>query len=259
MIPIKYNVRNLRVRWKTTLMTVLGTGLVVWSSCILFGLVDGLEHSLKISGDPLDIIVMRKGSTNETTGGFETSKADELLNLPGIARDDEGHPLAAKELLNIPIAERENGTRTNIIVRGVQAASQKLRPDFRIVEGENFEEGKGECIVSPSLSKRFKGAQIGGILTFGDKESLPGRRRLHRRRQLGRERGLGRPEGRREEYRARRLGLVRPDPRRQLRGFPEAFRRRSRTIPGSSSPPSPSWSTSRTRAARASSSRGPGR
>ena len=62
MIPLKYNVRNLRVRWKTTLMTVLGTGLVVWSSCILFGLVEGLEHSLTISGDPLDLIVMRKGS-----------------------------------------------------------------------------------------------------------------------------------------------------------------------------------------------------
>ena len=61
MIPLKYNVRNLRVRWKTTLMTVLGTGLVVWSSCILFGLVEGLEHSLTISGDPLDLIVMRQG------------------------------------------------------------------------------------------------------------------------------------------------------------------------------------------------------
>ena len=90
MIPLKYNVRNLRVRWKTTLMTMLGTGLVVWSSCILFGLVDGLEHSLTISGDPLDLIVMRTGSTNETTGGFESSKADQLLTLPGIARDETG-------------------------------------------------------------------------------------------------------------------------------------------------------------------------
>jgi putative ABC transport system permease protein len=170
MIPLKYNVRNLRVRWKTTLMTVLGTGLVVWSSCILFGLVDGLEHSLTISGDPLDLIVMRKGSTNETTGGFESSKADELLNLPGIARDEQGRPLVAKELLNIPIAERENGTRTNIIVRGVQAASRELRPNFRLVAGSFPAEGKGECIVSPSLSKRFKGAQVGGILKFGDQE-----------------------------------------------------------------------------------------
>ncbi len=171
MIPLKYNVRNLRVRWKTTLMTVLGTGLVVWSSCILFGLVEGLEHSLTISGDPLDLIVMRPGSTSETTSGIETAKADEVLLLPGIARDGEGRPLAAKELLNIPIAERENGSRTNLILRGVQAASRQLRPDFRIVAGKMFEEGKGECIVSPKMSRRFKGAQIGGELKFGDKET----------------------------------------------------------------------------------------
>ena len=215
MIPLKYNVRNLRVRWKTTLMTVLGTGLVVWSSCILFGLVEGLEHSLTISGDPLDLIVMRKGSSNETTGGFETAKADELLNLPGIARDEQGQPLAAKELLNIPIAERENGTKTNIIVRGVQPASRKLRPDFKIVDGRDFVEGKGECIVSRSMSARFKGAQVGGSARLRRQGDLPRRRHLHRRRQRGRERGLGRPQGRREEHRPRRLGLVRPAPRGQ--------------------------------------------
>jgi putative ABC transport system permease protein len=170
MIPLKYNLRNLKVRWKTTLMTMLGTGLVVWSSCVLFGLVDGLEHSLNISGEPLDIIVMRPGSTNETTGGFESSKADQLLALPGIARDETGLVLAAEELLNIPIAERQNGTRTNIIVRGVQAASRRLRPAFRIVEGRDLVEGRGECIVSSSMSRRFQGAQIGGQLDFGDKE-----------------------------------------------------------------------------------------
>src|SRR6516164_9590841 len=106
MIPLKYNIRNLRVRWKTTLMTTLGTGLIVWSSCILFGLVEGLEHSLKISGDPLDLIVMRKGSVTETTSGFESSMADELLVLPGISQDESGKPIAARELLNIPIATR---------------------------------------------------------------------------------------------------------------------------------------------------------
>jgi putative ABC transport system permease protein len=170
MIPLKYNVRNLRVRWKTTLMTVLGTGLVVWSSCILFGLVEGMEHSLTISGDPLDLIVMRKGSSTETTGGFESVKAGEILLLPGILHDEAGEPLAAKELLNIPIAERENGTKTNIIVRGVQAASRKLRPGFKIVAGRDFVEGRGECIVSQPLAARFKGAQVGGTLNFGSKE-----------------------------------------------------------------------------------------
>jgi len=170
MIPIKYNLRNLRVRWKTTLLTTIATGLVVWSSCILFGMVEGLQYSLTISGDPLDLIVLRKGSSNETGGGFTSDKADDLLNLPGIARDDQGHPLAAKELLNIPLAERKNGTRTIIIIRGVQRASRKLRPDFKIVAGNDFEEGKGECIVSRNLARSLKGAHIGGRLRYGDKE-----------------------------------------------------------------------------------------
>ncbi len=170
MIPLKYNVRNLRVRWKTTFMTVLGTALVVWSSCILFGLVEGLEYSLRVSGEPLDLIVMRKGSSNETTGGFESSKAEEILNLPGIARDEKGQPLAAMELLNIPIAQRRDGTTTNLIIRGVQPASRSLRPDFKVVEGRFLDQGKEECIVSRNLSRSFKGAQLGGELTFGEKE-----------------------------------------------------------------------------------------
>ena len=83
MIPFKYNVRNLRVRWKTTLMTMMGTALLVCSSCILFGLVEGLEYSLKVSGDPLDLIVLRQGAPTRRRG-FEAKKADELLTLNGI-------------------------------------------------------------------------------------------------------------------------------------------------------------------------------
>ncbi|HEX8198922.1 MAG TPA: ABC transporter permease, partial [Isosphaeraceae bacterium] len=105
MIPLKYTLRNLRVRWVTTTLTVLGTGLVVWSSCLLFGMVDGLQHSLQVSGDPLDLIVLRKGSTNETGGGFELRKYQELATLEAIARDEAGRPLVAGELVNIPVVE----------------------------------------------------------------------------------------------------------------------------------------------------------
>jgi putative ABC transport system permease protein len=172
MIPLKYNVRNLRVRWVGTLMTVVGTALVVWSSCILFGLVDGLQHSLTISGDPLDLIVLRKGSSAETTSGFLNSKADEIATIPGIARDEKGRVLAASELCFIPVAERVGGGRTNIIVRGIGAASRSLRPRFTIVEGRDFQPGKGECIVSRTLSRRFKDASIGGQLKMGEKDSF---------------------------------------------------------------------------------------
>ena len=171
MIPLKYNVRNLRMRWVGTLMTVLGTGLVVWSSCILFGLVQGLQHSLNVSGDPLGLIVLRKGSTEESNGGFAASQADDIATLKGIARVEKGQ-LVANEMVNIAIAERLEGSRTNIIIRGVSAASSLLRPNFQVLSGGRFfEAGKGECIVSKNLSKRFRNAALGNTLKLGEKES----------------------------------------------------------------------------------------
>jgi putative ABC transport system permease protein len=171
MIPLKYNTRNLRVRWVTTTLTVLGTGLIVWSSCLAFGLAEGLRHAQVVSGDPLDLIVLRKGSTNETNGGFSDRLADEVATLSGIARDESGAPLVAKELLNIPIVTTRGGARTNIIVRGVSPASPKLRPVFKIVRGRYLVPGKDECVVSSVMSARFQGAQLGGTIRMGDKEA----------------------------------------------------------------------------------------
>jgi putative ABC transport system permease protein len=171
MIPLKYSVRNLRARATNTLLTVLGTGFVVFSSCLTFGLVAGLQHSLNVSGDPLDLVVIRKGSTNETDGGFEADKADELLNLQGIERDPKVGPLAARELIHIPLIERNDGGRANVILRGVEAASPMLRPDFKLLSGRMFVPGRGECIVPRSLSRRFKGAGLNETLRTGEKES----------------------------------------------------------------------------------------
>src|SRR5207253_1494929 len=122
-------------------------------------MVEGLEHQQSLSGDPLDLLILRKGSSNETTGGYAGKTADDILTLDGIARDESGAPLAALELLNIPMAEHFDGSRTNIIVRGVSPVSPKLRRDFKMVAGRYFERGKGECIVSKNLAGRFKGTK----------------------------------------------------------------------------------------------------
>ena len=171
MVPLKYNLRNLWVRRGTTLMTVAGTALIVWSSCILFSMVEGLQHSLDVSGDPLDLIVLRKGSTNETDGGFELDKADTMITLKGVAKDPEQGVLVSRELLNIPVMERSNGTRTNLIVRGLDPVGRKLRRDFKITVGRDLQSGKGEAIVSERISGRFKNSNLGDTLKVGEKES----------------------------------------------------------------------------------------
>ncbi|MFM7128465.1 MAG: ABC transporter permease [bacterium] len=171
MVPIKYNTRNLWVRRGTTLMTVAGTALIVWSSCILFSMVEGLQQSLDVSGDPLDLIILRKGSTNETDGGFELDKADTMVTIKGVAADPKLGPLVSRELLNIPVMERANGSRTNLIIRGLDPVGRLLRRDFSIVAGRDLDPGKGEAIVSERLAGRFKNSNLGDTLKVGEKES----------------------------------------------------------------------------------------
>lgn len=162
MIPFKYNVRNLRVRWVTTLMTVLGTGLVVWASVLTFGLTDGLEHALKISSNDLDLIVLRKGATDETSSGIEQRIAREVENLEGIARNENGEPLCSVEFVTILTRPRRgDGGTTNLIVRGLESVGRELRPGFRIAKGRDINPGLNEAITSERMAERFQNLRIG--------------------------------------------------------------------------------------------------
>lgn len=162
MIPAKYNVRNIQVRWVTTLMTVVSTGLVVWATVLTFGLIEGLDHALRISGDPLDLIVLRKGTTEETSSTIDQKVAKEIANLDGIATDSSGQPLSSSEFVTILTKpRRNNGGTTNLIVRGLQDVGRSLRPGFKIVRGRDVRPGVNEVITSQNMADRFENLAIG--------------------------------------------------------------------------------------------------
>ncbi len=162
MITLKYNVRNLRVRWVTTAMTVLGTGLVVWATVLTFGLIDGLGHALRISGDPLDLIVLRKGTTDETSSLVDQKVAREIANLDGIALDSAGQPMCSAEFVTILTKPRRaNGGTTNLIVRGLQDGGRALRPGFKIEKGRDVRPGLNEAITGERMAERFENLALG--------------------------------------------------------------------------------------------------
>jgi putative ABC transport system permease protein len=162
MVPAKYNIRNLRVRWVTTAMTVLGTTLVVWASVLSFGLTDGLNHALQITGNEMDLIVLRKGSQDETSSGIEQRLAREVATLDGIATDANGQPMCSVEFLTILTrARRGDGGTTNMIVRGLEQSGRALRPGFRIVEGRDITPGRNEAITSRQMAERFQNFGLG--------------------------------------------------------------------------------------------------
>jgi putative ABC transport system permease protein len=165
MIPLKYTIRNLSVRWVTTLLTVLAIGLVVWASVLTFGLIDGLQHALRTTGDPLDLIILRKGANDETSSSITAQAATEIANLAGVARAGDGQPLCSSEFVTILTKPRRNdGGTTNLIVRGLDEVGRQLRPDFRIAAGRDLKPGVNEAITSRSMAQRFENLGLGESL-----------------------------------------------------------------------------------------------
>lgn len=175
-IPISYNIRNLRLRKGLTLMTALGIALTVTTAIFLMALVAGLDRAFVSSGSPLNVLVLRKGSEAELSGGFDASLFPTLKTLPGIAKDSHGEPMASGEWVVVIILPRKDGTgEVNVTVRGMmpdglemrQLPGQEGHPSVKLVEGSWFQTGQREVVVSKSVRDRFAHANIGDTMEFG--------------------------------------------------------------------------------------------
>ena len=89
-IPISYNLRNLVVRKTTTIMTAAGIAMTVAVLLAVLGLVAGLRSAFDSTGDPLHLLVLRKGGTAELTSLVTQGQFQIIKNFPGVAAGSDG-------------------------------------------------------------------------------------------------------------------------------------------------------------------------
>ncbi|MBM3858774.1 MAG: ABC transporter permease [Verrucomicrobia bacterium] len=161
-VPLKYNFRNLRVRWRLTLATMLGIALVVAVFVMIMALARGLKATYVSTGDPRNLLVLRKGSTAESSSQITRNEVRLIKYLDGIARDTDGEPLASAEILVLINLDRLDRTGTaNVLVRGIGPVGLRLRTNIRLVEGRMFRPGLHECVVSRKIANRFANCRVG--------------------------------------------------------------------------------------------------
>jgi putative ABC transport system permease protein len=167
-IPISYNIRNMRLRLGATLMTALGIALTVAVAVFIMSLLAGLKQAFVSSGDPLNVLVIRKGSQTELQSGVDRDSFNTIRYLPGIAKGKDGQPLASGEVVVVIVIPRRDGTgETNVTVRGMEPLGFELRPAVHLAQGRWFNAGQREIVVSSSITKRFTNANMGDELFFG--------------------------------------------------------------------------------------------
>ena len=167
-IPLAYNLRNLVVRKTTTLTTALGIALTVAVLLAVSALVDGLHQAFAATGDPLHVLVLRKGSDSELVSNFTRTMYMDLRPRPNIARDAAGTPKVSLELITIVnLAGPDNPDGMNVTLRGLTPMGIAMRRDLKLLKGRWFDPGKREVVVGSSIPDRFPGAALGRKLHLG--------------------------------------------------------------------------------------------
>lgn len=162
-LPLKYNLRNLTVRKGSTLATAASIGVTVAVFLLVMALARGIDLTLTTSGEPLNLMVLREGSTSEMMSDVSQDNLNVIQFLDGIARDG-GTPLVSPEIVTLIYKARKGETQGgNVTLRGVGPMGNRLRSGFEIVEGRMFQTGLTEAVVARRIAERFQG------LTVGDK------------------------------------------------------------------------------------------
>ncbi len=167
-LPVRYSFRNALVRWRSTLATVLGIALVVFVFVLLQSLAAGIEKSSGNTGDPRNILVVRKGATAESASLISRENFQQIQYFEEIARTERGEPIISADvlvLINLP--RRNNGGEANVLLRGVTPRGMELRPQVSLVAGRWFTPGKREVVVSAKLARRFANFDLGESFRSG--------------------------------------------------------------------------------------------
>ena len=167
-IPITYNLRNLRVRKTTTIMTALGIALTVAVLAGILALVNGLRSALTVTANPLHVLIMRQGSTAELTSIVDDAKFQTVKFLDGIQTLD-GEPMASHELvtvISLPLIDPPD-EEVNVNVRGISAMGIKMRENVSLLSGRWFQTGKREVVVGRGLASVHKNVAMGDKIRIG--------------------------------------------------------------------------------------------
>lgn len=167
-LPLTYNLRNVLVRWRATAATILGVALVVTVYILMQAMAAGLVKSSQNTGDPRNVMIVRKGSTAESSSQVSREQLKIIQFWPEIERDAQGRPFITADLaiiINLP--RRDGAGEANVNMRGVTPMGLELRPQVKLVNGRWFTPGKREAVVSSKMAKRFANTGIGDKFKTG--------------------------------------------------------------------------------------------
>lgn len=117
LVPLRYNVRNLQNRWKTTLVTALAFTLVTALLTFMLSFVKGMDRLTESSGNPGNVMVLSDGATDEA-----------FSNLPPFSPQLLPADLQ-KEIVTIQSDPEDDKTKVFLVSQEVYVIVMYMIPD----------------------------------------------------------------------------------------------------------------------------------
>ena len=90
MLPVSYSLGNVVARPGRSLVMIVVVALVVVACSLFLGLLSSLRRTVATTGDPMNLVVLRKGSDNDGSSQITRLAYDSVRYLDGIAAKEDG-------------------------------------------------------------------------------------------------------------------------------------------------------------------------
>jgi len=170
MISLGYNLRSVLERRATSLMTVLGVGLVAMMFVLLFGFIGGLKQTLLNSGGGVgNWIVMSRGVTSEEMSHITYEQVEIIRTLPEVMSDG-GVPLVSPEITTSVNIGRDKRFKQFVALRGVDPIAFQVHREMRLAAGRWPIRGNGEWVIGKAVAARAPSLRPGTQIHFGRRD-----------------------------------------------------------------------------------------
>ena len=166
-LPLVYNLESVRVRWRSTLVAVLGIAGSVGVFVAMLALAKGFEAALVTSGSPGNAMIRRAGATAEVDSLVNLEDLRVIEDAPEVQRGSEG-PLVSPEIVVIAaLPLLKTGTDANVQVRGVTPRALAVHHNVHVAKGRFFKPGLYELVVGSEATLSYRGLALGDTLRLG--------------------------------------------------------------------------------------------
>ena len=162
------NLRTILARSGSSIVIIIGIAGSVAVMVSLLAMAEGLSKTIASTGEEDRVLIFRDGANSELSSGIYLPNVAIIENMPGIRKSEDGPMISAELFTIIDLKKKGADDTSNLPLRGVEPMSFKIRPELKIIEGENFTPGRAEIIVGKGANNQYEGLDIGDQIKVRD-------------------------------------------------------------------------------------------